>query len=247
MKITVQDLVVQFPQQPAPALDRVSLIVAAGEHVALLGASGSGKTTLLRSLVAAITPVSGVVEVDGLDVNAASAVQRNLRRRTGIIRQRDDLVTGLRAQTNAVLGTTGEWSFGDWLRVLCGRVPAPYRETLSALARAHGVENHLGSRVENLSGGQRQRIALIRALLPGPDLLLADEPTSGLDPVTGRAAVAALQGTSGVTVILSTHDMNVAQKFPRVIALQDGHVTFDGPTPDAERLAAIYEPVRARA
>lgn len=244
MRVEVRDLVVQFPQQHSPALDGVSLTVESGEHLALLGASGSGKTTLLRSLVGAVPPRSGTVLVGGQDVHSPEA-QRRVRQRTGIVRQRDDLVTGLRAQTNALLSTSPAWTVADWLQILCGRVPVRYRVALTALARHHGLEEHLASRIENLSGGQRQRVALLRALLADPQLLLADEPTSGLDPVTGLAAVEALREVAGATVVLSTHDFTVARRFPRVVALREGRITFDGPAPDAEQLAAIYQPAGA--
>jgi ABC-type phosphate/phosphonate transport system ATPase subunit len=239
--VDIQDLVVHFAGRPRPALDGVRLRLAAGEHIALLGASGSGKTTLLRALVGAVMPMSGTVVVGGMSVYTDRAARRQVRRRTGMVRQRDDLVIGLRAQTNAVLGTATEWSGADWLQVASGRVPHRYRDPLQGLARRHGIAEYLTSRVEHLSGGQRQRVALVRALLPGPDLLLADEPTSGLDPVTARAAVDALQGAHGATVIVSTHDMNVAQRFSRVVGLREGQVIFDGALPDADQLAAIYQ------
>jgi ABC-type phosphate/phosphonate transport system ATPase subunit len=242
MRVEIRELVVQFPQRPQPALAGVTLTIDSGEHLALLGASGSGKTTLLRSMVGAVRPTSGSMSVGGKDVHESLDVQRAIRQRTGIVRQRDDLVTGLRAQTNALLGTSPTWGPGDWLQVMSGRVPAKYRSELTRLAVRHGIQPHLTSRVENLSGGQRQRVALIRALLAGPELLLADEPTSGLDPVTGLAAVDALRTVQGATVVLSTHDFTVARRFPRVVALRDGQIAFDGVPPDAEQLAAIYQP-----
>jgi ABC-type phosphate/phosphonate transport system ATPase subunit len=242
MRVHIQDLVVQFPHQPVAALDGVTLNIDAGERVALLGASGSGKTTLLRCLVAAVTPTSGSVFVNGQDVHHSGDAQRQLRQQTGIVRQRDDLVSGLRAQTNAVLGTSSTWGLQDWAHVLSGRVPTRYRAPLTTLARRHGIDAHLTSRIEHLSGGQRQRVALVRALLGGPKLLLADEPTSGLDPVTGRAAVDALLGEPGATVVVSTHDLTLARRFPRVIALQAGRVAFEGPMPDDARVEAFYQP-----
>lgn len=243
MRVEVRDLIVQFPQRPDRALDGVDLTVDPGEHVALLGVSGSGKTTLLRALVGAVRPTTGTVTVGGADVIGSREEQRRIRQRTGIVRQRDDLVVGMRAQTNAIIGTASTWGPLDWLQVLSGRVPTRYREPLTALATRHGIENHLRARIEHLSGGQRQRIALVRALLPDPDLLLADEPTSGLDPVAGRTAVTALQAVPQATVIVSTHDITVARRFPRVVALRAGRVIFDGPLPDDDDIAALYEPV----
>jgi ABC-type phosphate/phosphonate transport system ATPase subunit len=241
MDVEVRALAVQFSHRATPALDGVDLSINTGEHVALLGVSGSGKTTLLRCLVGAVTPNSGSVTVGGVEVNESRQAQRLIRRRTGIIRQRDDLVRGMRAQTNALVGTAWTWGVSDWLQVLSGRVPSRYRQPLTALATRHGVDAHLAARVEDLSGGQRQRIALVRALLNEPQLLLADEPTSGLDPVTAHLAVTALQGVTDATVIVTTHDMSVARRFPRVIALRDGHVIFDGELPNDNDIAAFYE------
>lgn len=241
MRIKIRQLVVQFPQREHPALDGVDLTVEPGEHVALLGSSGSGKTTLLRAIVAAVPATSGEVGVDGLDPNGSHSNQRQVRRSTGIVRQRDDLVTGLRAQTNAVIATAPTWSLRDWFQVLCGRVPVSHRDRLQELAQRHGLTEHLTSRVEHLSGGQRQRVALVRALLPQPRLLLADEPTSGLDPVTARAAVDSLRAVAETTLILSTHDLAVARRFPRVVALRDGRIAFDG-VPTEEQMEAIYQP-----
>jgi ABC-type phosphate/phosphonate transport system ATPase subunit len=245
MDVEVRELGVHFPQRATPALAGVDLTIDAGEHVALLGVSGSGKTTLLRCLVGAVTPTSGSVRIGGVELTQSRQAQRLVRRRTGIIRQRDDLVRGMRAQTNALIGTSWTWGVADWLQVVSGRVPQRYRQPLAALATRHGVDAYLTSRVEDLSGGQRQRIALVRALLNQPQLLLADEPTSGLDPVTAHLAVTALQGVTDATVIVTTHDISVARRFPRVIALRAGSVIFDGPLPGDSDIAAFYEPVQA--
>lgn len=244
MDIDVRELTVQFPQRPTPALHAVDLSIAAGEHLALLGVSGSGKTTLLRCLVGAVAPTFGQVKVDGLAVHESRQSQRLIRRRTGIIRQRDDMVAGMRAQTNALVGTAWTWGVTDWLQVLAGRVPARYRQPLATLAAQHGIDEYLTARVQDLSGGQRQRVALVRALLTEPSLLLADEPTSGLDPVTAHLAVTALQGRAHATVIIATHDISVARRFPRVLALRGGEVIFDGPLPEDDVIAALYEPAQ---
>lgn len=247
MHVEIHNLVVQFPDRPGHALDGVDLNVLPGERVALLGVSGSGKTTLLRAIVGAVRPTTGTVEIDGADISKSRQELRRLRQRTGIIRQRDDLVVGMRAQTNAVIGTAWSWGPLDWFQVLTGQVPMRYREPLMSLANRHGVGEHLTSRVEHLSGGQRQRIALVRALLIAPELLLADEPTSGLDPVAGRDAVTALQAVPEGTVIVSTHDIAVARRFPRVVALRDGRIIFDGPLPSDDDIAALYESVEVAA
>ncbi|WP_162906977.1 ATP-binding cassette domain-containing protein [Allorhizocola rhizosphaerae] len=233
MDIHTSDLTVDFAHRRLRAVDGLSLRIAAGEHVALLGPSGAGKSTLLRALLGAVC-ATGSVRVGGMDPYSA-AQRRAVRRATGVIRQGGDLVPGLTARTNAFMGSSPEWTVRDWLTVLCGRVPSRYAVRLGTLAERHGVAESLSAPVRELSGGQRQRVALIRALLPGPRLILADEPTSGLDPVNAAAAVDALCALPGsVTVIVATHDLAVAGRFPRILALRDGRLAHDGATIGAE-------------
>ncbi|GGS28924.1 phosphonate ABC transporter ATP-binding protein [Actinokineospora fastidiosa] len=242
MEIRLTGVSVTFPDREHPALDDVSLTVEEAEHVVLLGPSGSGKTTLLRCVLGAVKPTSGTLTVGGKNP-AKAAELRAIRRCTGVVRQGNDLVHGLRAQTNAVLGTSPSWGLRDWAAVLRGRVPARYAERVRTLAETQGIQPFLKSQVESLSGGQRQRVALVRAVLPEPRLLLADEPTSGLDPVTAQAAVHTLREASGVTVVISTHDLSIARQFPRVVALRDGRVCFDGPELSERDARDIYEGV----
>jgi ABC-type phosphate/phosphonate transport system ATPase subunit len=239
MHIVMKDLSVSFDPVAPPVLDHISLEIADGEHVVLLGPSGSGKTTLLRCLLGAVTPDAGALRIDGLDPATPSQL-RSVRRRTGVIRQGNDLVLGLRAQTNALLGTAPSWGVREWAAVLRGALPGRYAERVLALADEQGIAPQLRKRVELLSGGQRQRVALVRAVLPDPRLLLADEPTSGLDPVTSQAAVDTLRATSGVTVVVSTHDLSIARQFPRIVALREGRICFDGPDLSEEAADAVY-------
>ncbi|HZD00078.1 MAG TPA: ATP-binding cassette domain-containing protein [Actinomycetes bacterium] len=242
MRLELAGATVDFPAQGVRALAGVDLVVEEGEQVALLGPSGSGKTTLLRLLLGAVRPSSGRVRVAGLDPFGTPQELHRLRRASGVVWQRDDLVPGLSARINAVMATAPTWGPRDWLMVLTGGVPARYAERLRALSRCHGVDACLPTRVERLSGGQRRRIALIRALLPGPGLLLADEPTTGLDPPAAVAAVEALRCADAATLILSTHDLGVARRFPRIVALRKGRVSFDGPglcQQDVERIYGV--------
>ncbi|WP_017559096.1 phosphonate ABC transporter ATP-binding protein [Nocardiopsis baichengensis] len=240
MHIELSDITAAFKERDDPALDGVSLTIERGEHVALLGPSGSGKTTLLRCLLGAVRPLSGTARVDGLDPTEPRDLRR-IRRSSGVIRQGNDLILALRAQTNAVLGTAPGWTAADWVTILRGRVPARFRDQVSRLAERQGILPFLKSRAEHLSGGQRQRVALVRAVLPQPRLLLADEPTSGLDPVTARAAVQALREATGVTVVVSTHDLAIARRFPRIVALRQGRICFDGDHLSEADADAIYD------
>jgi ABC-type phosphate/phosphonate transport system ATPase subunit len=241
MRIEASRLTVDFPARGVRALAEVDVVVPEGARVAVLGRSGSGKTTLLRAVLGAVVPATGDVTVDGVDPVADVAPARAARRATGLVRQGGDLVLAVSGRVNALAGTTTSWTPADWLRLARGRAPRAWEERLLALARAHGVEACLDARAAELSGGQRQRIALLRALLPGPRLLLADEPTAGLDPTTATAAVDALLAT-GVTLVVATHDLGVARRFPRVLGLRDGRLVHDGPPPDAAEAADLYAP-----
>jgi ABC-type phosphate/phosphonate transport system ATPase subunit len=240
--IELDALHVVYPARDVRALDGVSLNIAAGEHVALVGPSGAGKSSLLRALVGAVPRVSGSASVGGRDPWGARHEVRELRRATGTIRQGDDLVGVLSGRLNAVAGTAGTWTPRDWWSVARGRAPIRHAERLEEAARRHGIDDLLDARVDQLSGGQRQRLALCRALLPGPSLLLADEPTANLDPPAAAGVVDALLGVDGVTVLVATHDLAVAARFPRTVAVRDGRVVHDGPVLDAAGELTVYGP-----
>lgn len=246
MHIRLTGVSTTFPGRETPALDNVSLTVEEAEHVALLGPSGAGKTTLLRLILGAVTPTAGSVDVGGKDP-AKHAELRVIRRSAGVVRQGDDLVHGLKAQTNAILGTSSSWRLRDWAAVLRGRVPARYAQRVAALADDQSIRPYLQSNVEHLSGGQRRRVALVRAVLPDPRLLLADEPTSGLDPVTAQAAIRTLRQADGTTVVVSTHDLSIARQFPRIVALRTGRMCFDGGELSDGDARDIYGGTAARA
>lgn len=237
--IAVVGLSVDFAKRRIRALDDVDLHVAHGEQVALLGQSGSGKTTLLRSLVGAMRPSAGGVTVDGLNPFGSSSEVRALRRLTGVVRQRDDLVLGLSARLNALMATSPEWGLSDWFAVVRGRAPSRYSQRLNDLAVVHGIKDCLPGRVEHLSGGQRQRVALVRALMTQPRIILADEPTAGLDPATVKVALTSLLAASA-TLVVATHDLGVAAHFPRVVALQRGRVLYDGGALTDDSVLRIY-------
>lgn len=171
--------------------------------------------------------------------NPYGRARREVRLGTGFLGQGDDLITGMSARFNALLGTVPRWRPSDWCRVLFAGFPRGWIDRLADLAEQHGVTECLPTQVSRLSGGQRQRIALIRALLPGPRLLLADEPTTGLDPVTSAEAVRALHG-AGATVVAATHDSAVAATFSRVVALRAGRLVYDGPPLDPAGVAHLY-------
>lgn len=213
-----------------PALCEVDLLVQRGERVALVGPSGAGKSTLLRLCAAAMLPTIGSVEVLGIDVgDAEPAVIRGLRRRIGTIHQSLDLVGSLRVVHNVNAGRLGSWSRRRALRSLVR--PVGVDDVHEALGRL-GVADKIDERTDQLSGGEQQRVAVARALIGGPDLIIADEPVSSLDP--GRAAdvMAILRATaeSGSTLVASLHDFGLARATcDRLVGLRAGRVVFDLP------------------
>lgn len=242
MDVKLRGVTVDFASHRIRALDGVDLTIGAGEQVALLGPSGSGKSTLLRVVLGAVRPVAGQVLVGGLDPFGTRVHAVRVRQQTGMVRQRDDLVQGLTARTNILIGQAYQWRMWDWWAVLRGTVPERYRQRLVELAARHDIDQLLDNRIEHLSGGQRQRVALARALLSRPRLLLADESTAGLDPTRAAAALAHLRDADGATLVVTTHDLGIARRLPRVVALRDGRIVFDSSDLDDRAVDAIYAP-----
>ncbi|HUD39465.1 MAG TPA: ABC transporter ATP-binding protein [Streptosporangiaceae bacterium] len=204
---------------PVRALAEVSIVIPAGQSVAVTGPSGSGKSTLLHLAGAMDEADSGTVTVGSSDLGKLSNSQRaDFRRHIGFVFQRFHLLPALTACDN-VAAPVLPFRTGFDKR-------ARARELLAAVGLA-GREHDLPSK---LSGGQQQRVAIARALIGDPPLLLADEPTGNLDSATGREVLDllfALQRDRGLTLVLATHDPVVAGRCDRVIELRDGQLTAD--------------------
>ena len=219
------------------ALRDIDLTVHAGEMVALIGASGSGKSTLLRhvaGLVVADGDSHSLIEVDGRCVQQGGRIHRDIRKvrsQVGFVFQQFNLVDRLPVMMNVLVGMlhrTPKWR--GWLRVFR---PHERALALEALARV-GIADCHAQRASTLSGGQQQRAAIARTLVQGAKVVLADEPIASLDPESSRKVMdilARINREDGSTVVVSLHQVDVAIKYcPRVVALHQGRVVYDGPS-----------------
>jgi putative ABC transport system ATP-binding protein len=203
------------------ALDDVSLRIDRGEMVSIIGPSGSGKSTLLNLVGGLDRATSGRVVVDGepLDGLSDDALTRVRRDKIGFIFQFFNLLPTLSCLENVGLPL----HLRGWSRK---KVDDRARELLSLVQLGHRLD-HLP---EELSGGERQRVAIARALSIFPPIVLADEPTGNLDTQTGAEILSLIRDLHtrlGSTVVIVTHDMNVAESCPRTIALRDGRLVQD--------------------
>ena len=220
--VDARELAREYAVGPARvrALDGVTLHLASGEFVAVVGVSGSGKSTLLHLLGALDTPTSGQVLVDGEDLAGMGAVGRTLfrRRKVGFVFQSFHLIPSLTALENVTLALTFQGVYGR----------ARQRELALEVLERVRVDHRARHRPSELSGGEQQRVALARALVHRPPLLLADEPTGNLDHQTAAGVMDLLkeaQRDLGTTVVLVTHDEELARAYAgRIERLRDGRL-----------------------
>ena len=210
----------QMGDERIAALDGVSFAINRGEMVAIVGSSGSGKSTLLNILGCLDTPSSGEYKLDGADVQGLSDDDRARvrNRQIGFVFQSFQLLHRATALKNVALP------------LVYRGVPARERERRAeqALSRV-GLAHRMGHRPFQLSGGQRQRTAIARALVTQPSLLLCDEPTGNLDSATTEDIMALFHQlhAEGNTIIIVTHEPEIAERCPRSIRVLDGKVTSD--------------------
>ncbi len=220
--VDVRDLVRDYPmgEERVAALRGVSFQVDAGDYVAIVGPSGCGKSTLLNLLGVIDRPTSGTVSINGERVERLSDARATEFRlmRIGFVFQRFYLMQALSARENVELPLAE-----------AGLVGAARRARAMALLEYVGLAKRERHRPSQLSGGEQQRVAIARALANAPALLLADEPTGELDARTGREMIALFErlNADGTTIVVVTHDEDLARAAKRVIHMRDGSIVGD--------------------
>jgi len=247
MRLRLADISARHPAAKAtaaPALEGVTLEVAAGERVAVIGPSGAGKTTLMHVLAAALPPSDGSVTLDGTAPwSLPRSKLRRLRGRLFLAPQVPPLPPRQRVVTALLAARLPAQSLWAALRSLF--YPDDIAGAYAALLR-FDLADKLFERVDRLSGGERQRVGLARALLAPASLWLIDEPLSALDPTHAHQAIATLlddASARGVTLVATLHQVDVVLEcFARIVGLKAGRIAFDLPTSAVTRemLAQLY-------
>ena len=201
------------------ALDGIDLTVGKGEFVAVIGASGSGKSTLFHILGSVDKPTSGKVTIDGTDLSKLNQTQAAIfrRRKVGLVYQFYNLIPTLTVQKNILMP-------------LALDKKKPNQEYFEKIVRSLGLAERLEALPNQLSGGQQQRVAIARSLIYRPALLLADEPTGNLDQKNSKEIIDMLKLSNRnleQTIVLITHDEQVALEADRIITIEDGHIISD--------------------
>jgi len=201
------------------AVDKVNLTIERGEFIAIVGPSGSGKSTLLHLIGGVDTPTRGSIYIEGTDISKYSSKELALfrRRKVGLIYQFYNLIPNLTVKHNIELPLKLDNRHVD-------------KETMGKIVSKLGLESKLNNFPSELSGGQQQRVAIARSLIYSPSIVLADEPTGNLDRENSQEIIEILKyynRTLKQTIILITHDENIALQADRVITIVDGKIVGD--------------------
>lgn len=213
------------------ALSNVSVEVAPGDRVALIGPSGGGKSTLIRIMAGALKPTSGHMVVNDQKLQNLSWNEiQSYRSTCRIVEQHSLLVPQISVHGNVVAGLVSTW---PWHKTLRAALYPVERDRVHGVLSQLGIGNRQWCKASSLSGGQMQRVAIARALISNPSILLADEPTASLDPNTAKSVteqIIALARDRQMSLVFCTHWFDIVKdSCTRVIGLRDGAVQFDMP------------------
>jgi putative ABC transport system ATP-binding protein len=201
------------------ALSDVDLTIAEGEYVAIVGPSGAGKSTLMNIIGCLDKPTNGEYILDGLNTSCNDNKLAEIRnKKIGFIFQSYNLLPKLNIMENVELPL-----------IYLGYPNNKSKEKVKGVLEKVGLSNHLKHKPSELSGGQMQRVAIARALVTDPQMILADEPTGALDSKTGKEVLKMLTDLNdeGNTIVMITHDMEIASHAKRIITVKDGKITSD--------------------
>ena len=216
----------QQGKEPVRVLKNINLTVEKGDYLAIMGPSGSGKTTLMNIIGCLDVATSGKYVLHGREIEnlTESELARIRSREIGFVFQNSQLLPRLTAQQNVELPL-----------IYAGVSPRERRRRASEMLERVGLSDRKKHYPNQISGGQQQRVAIARALVGNPTLLLADEPTGALDQKTGSQVMGLFRelNDEGRTIIMITHDMNIASNARRVVHIIDGELTEGGGTDDA--------------
>ena len=217
--ISLFDVVKEYDKGTVKALNGVNLDIFEGEFVSIIGPSGSGKSTLLNMLGALDKPTRGKIFIDGIDLVKEKDLSQFRQEKIGFVFQLHNLIPNLSVFDNVQIPL-----------LPTGMSNKEMKERASEIIRAVGLEDKKKQRPNKLSGGQRQRVAIARALVNNPSIILADEPTGSLDSKTGEMILNLLMEMHeryNVTLIIVTHDNDVAALAERTIKIKDGQIIED--------------------